>query len=55
MKSHLTTFSGAVPAILLGVALAHAQAPSADTLLDRARREAAANQRAIFVIFQASW
>jgi hypothetical protein len=55
MKSHRTSIGGAVSAALLGIALAHAQAPSADTLLDRAKREAAANQRAILVIFQASW
>lgn len=47
---------GAVPAILLGVALAHAQAPpSANTLLDQAKKQAAASQRAIFAIFGASW
>lgn len=56
MKSHRTSFGGAVPAFLLGVALAHAQVgPSANTLLDQAKTRAAASQRAIFVIFGASW
>jgi hypothetical protein len=56
MKKHRTSFSASVPVFLLGAALAHAQAPpSATTLLDQAKTRAAASQRAIFAIFQASW
>jgi len=46
--------------VLLGVALLHAQAgaparPSADSLLNGAQAQAASSQRAVFVIFHASW
>jgi len=56
MKSHWASLGGAVPAFLLGVALAQAQVPpSANALLDRAETQAAASHRAIFLIFGASW
>jgi hypothetical protein len=56
MQSHRTRLGGAVPAFLLGIALAQAQSPpSANTLLDQAKTQAAASQRAIFAIFHASW
>jgi hypothetical protein len=52
MTSYRTIFAAA----LLGAALAYAQAPpSIGTLLDQARSQAAADHRAIFVIFHASW
>ena len=52
---HRKRRGAAISAFLLGV-LAHAQAPpSADTLLDLAKAQAGASQRAIFVIFHASW
>jgi thiol-disulfide isomerase/thioredoxin len=52
MKSHWIAF----PALLLGAVLAHAQSPpSADSLLDQAKTQAAPDHRAIFAIFHASW
>ena len=56
MKRHRTRLGGAVPAFLLGIALARAQdPPPANTLFDQAKTQAAASQRAIFAIFHASW
>jgi hypothetical protein len=48
--------SGVVPALLLGATLGLAQTPpSATSLLDQAKTQAAASHRAIFAIFHASW
>jgi hypothetical protein len=56
MKSHRMSVAGVIPALLLGAALAQAQAPpSASTLLDQAKSQAAATHRSIFAVFHASW
>jgi hypothetical protein len=56
MKSQRTGLGRPFAAFLLGVALVHAQAPpSANALLAQAKAQAAAKQRAIFLIFHASW
>jgi hypothetical protein len=56
MHRHRMSLEAVIPAVLLAATLARAQAPpSAKTLLDNAKTQAVANQRAIFVIFHASW
>lgn len=48
--------SGAVLAVAAVIAAGAADAPpSAGTLIDRAKAEAAPNHRAIFVVFGATW
>jgi hypothetical protein len=44
--------------VALGVfaaAMAGAQSPSADSILNQAKTEAAASKRAVFLTFHASW
>ena len=45
----------ALAALAAGIALAADQPPSAGELLDRAKAEAARDQRAVWVIFHSSW
>jgi len=40
---------------LFAAALAGAQTPSADTIVNQAKAQAAASKRAVFLIFHASW
>ena len=50
------TMKPAVACVLLGAALAGAQTPrSAASILDEAKTRAVADQRAIFLVFGASW
>jgi hypothetical protein len=42
-------------ALAFFAAMAGAQPPSAETLLDQAKTTAAADHRAVFLIFHASW
>lgn len=51
MKKHFL----ALLTCLMALALVHAQAPSAETLLSAARQQAAKENKKVFVIFHASW
>jgi len=57
MQSYNTRMLSRIAVVLLSAAAwAGAQtAPSADALLDKAKADAAASHRAVWVIFHASW